>query len=255
MPDAIREARAPSAESNGDAPGRGRLAGRHILVVGGGQQVLDPTNDPIGNGRAISVLCAREGAAVAVADLDRKSADDTVARIAQDGGRSFSIEADVSQEAAVMRMIEEAHSGLGGLDGMVLNVGIAIGGLGLARIGVAEWDRTLAVNLRGPTLCCRTGSIGSIPARPSSSSRRSPLCGPDHSSPPTTPPRPQISRIDAPTSPRGCAGRHPRQHALSGPGHRRSAAARVPSGNHATPPEYRLGAWPPVGKSPMRRCF
>ncbi len=157
MPDAIREARAPSAESNGDAPGRGRLAGRHILVVGGGQQVFDPTNDPIGNGRAISVLCAREGAAVAVADLDRKSADDTVARIAQDGGRSFSIEADVSQEAAVMRMIEEAHSGLGGLDGMVLNVGIAIGGLGLARIGVAEWDRTLAVNLRGPMLCCRTG--------------------------------------------------------------------------------------------------
>ena len=157
MPDAIREPRAPSAESSGTAPGRGRLAGRRILVVGGGQQVFDPTDDPIGNGRAISVLCAREGAAVAVADLDRKSANDTVARIAQDGGRSFSIEADASQEADVVRMLEEAHSGLGGLDGIVLNVGIAIGGLGLARVEVTEWDRTLAVNLRGPMLCCRTG--------------------------------------------------------------------------------------------------
>jgi NAD(P)-dependent dehydrogenase (short-subunit alcohol dehydrogenase family) len=126
-------------------------------VVGGGQQAFDPTNDPIGNGRAISVLCAREGAAVAVADLDRKSADDTIALIAQHGGRSFSIEADVSREADVVRMMEEAHSGLGGLDGMVLNVGIAVGGLGLTRIDVAEWDRTLAVNLRGPMLCCRTG--------------------------------------------------------------------------------------------------
>jgi NAD(P)-dependent dehydrogenase (short-subunit alcohol dehydrogenase family) len=157
VPDTIREARAPSAESNGSAPGRGRLAGRRVLVVGGGQQTFDAANDPIGNGRAISVLCAREGAAVAVADLNRKSADDTITRIAEDGGRGFAVEADGSQEADVLRLFDEAHAGLGGIDGMVLNVGIAIGGLGLARVDVAEWDRTLAVNLRGPMLCCRTG--------------------------------------------------------------------------------------------------
>jgi NAD(P)-dependent dehydrogenase (short-subunit alcohol dehydrogenase family) len=157
MSDAKREVRAPSAESSGEAPGRGRLVGRRILVVGGGQQIFDAATDPIGNGRAISVLCAKEGAAVAVADLNRESADATVARIMQDGGRGFSIEADISREADVARMIVEAQSSLGGLDGMVLNAGIAIGGLGMARVTVAEWDKTLAVNLRGPMLCCRSG--------------------------------------------------------------------------------------------------
>ena len=70
-----------SAESSGTAPGRGRLDGRRILVVGGGQRVFDAATDPIGNGRAMSLLFAREGAQVAVADLNRASADDTVARI------------------------------------------------------------------------------------------------------------------------------------------------------------------------------
>jgi hypothetical protein len=46
-----RVARAASAESLGEAPGRGRLAGRRILVVGGGQRVFDAASDPIGNGR------------------------------------------------------------------------------------------------------------------------------------------------------------------------------------------------------------
>jgi NAD(P)-dependent dehydrogenase (short-subunit alcohol dehydrogenase family) len=157
MSDASREPRAPSAESLGEAAGRKRLVGRRILVVGGGQQTFDVATDPVGNGRAISLLCAREGAAVAVADVDRMSAAETVARIAQEGGRGFAIEADISREADVVRMMEEAHSGLGGLDGMVLNAGIAIGGLGLSRVDLAQWDKTLAVNLRGPMLCCRFG--------------------------------------------------------------------------------------------------
>jgi NAD(P)-dependent dehydrogenase (short-subunit alcohol dehydrogenase family) len=131
--------------------------GRRILVVGGGQQVFDVATDPIGNGRAISLLCAREGADVAVADINRASAGETVLRIAQDGGRGVAIAADISREADVARMIETAQFELGGLDGMVLNVGIAAGGLGLTCVDVAQWDETLAVNLRGPMLCCRSG--------------------------------------------------------------------------------------------------
>jgi hypothetical protein len=46
----------------GRAPGHDRLRGRKILVVGGGQRNFDPATDPIGNGRATSLLCAREGA-------------------------------------------------------------------------------------------------------------------------------------------------------------------------------------------------
>ena len=50
------------------------------------------------NGRAMSLLFAREGAHVAVADMNRASAEDTVARIAAEGGQAFSIEANIARE-------------------------------------------------------------------------------------------------------------------------------------------------------------
>jgi len=155
MTEKPRYIRPPSPESKGAAPGRRRLQGRRILVVGGGQQTFDAATDPVGNGRAMSLLFAKEGAHVAVADIHRASADDTVSRIAAEGGRAFSIEADIALEGDVVRMIEEAVDGLGGLDGMVLNVGIGVGGLGLDAVKLKEWNDTLAVNLSGPMLCCR----------------------------------------------------------------------------------------------------
>jgi NAD(P)-dependent dehydrogenase (short-subunit alcohol dehydrogenase family) len=155
MSDKIRYVRQLSPESAGEAPGRGRLKGRKILVVGGGQRTFDAATDPVGNGRAMSLLFAREGAHVAVADLNRASADDTVQRITADGGQAFSIEANIAREDDVNRMIDEAVEGLGGLDGMVLNVGIGVGALGLDRVDHKDWNDTFAVNLTGPMLCCR----------------------------------------------------------------------------------------------------
>jgi NAD(P)-dependent dehydrogenase (short-subunit alcohol dehydrogenase family) len=155
MADIERSARPPSAESLGEAPGRGRLAGRRILVVGGGQRALDPATDPIGNGRAMSVLFAREGAHVAVADMNPASAQETVAMIEAEGGRALVIVADISRPEDVERMVDEAIAGLGALDGLVLNVGIAAGDLGLAGTSPESWDRVLTVNLRGPMLCCK----------------------------------------------------------------------------------------------------
>lgn len=144
-----------SAESRGDAPARGRLKGRKILVVGGGQRVVDAATDPIGNGRAMSVLFAREGALVAVADMNLASAEATVTKIGIDGGKGVAIEADISKPDQITRMIAEAESKLGGLDGLVLNVGIGVGPLGLAGANADDWDKALAVNLRGPMLCCK----------------------------------------------------------------------------------------------------
>lgn len=66
MAELERYVRRLPAASTGDAPGRGRLVGRRILVVGGGQR--DAETDPIGNGRAMAMLFAREGATVAVSD-------------------------------------------------------------------------------------------------------------------------------------------------------------------------------------------
>ena len=155
MSDTERYVRPLSAESRGEAPGRGRLVGRRILVVGGGQQTLDPETDPVGNGRAMSILFAREGAKVAVADRDAASAEATTALIRAEGGEALIVQADISNESDVVRMIAEATEGLGGLDGLVLNVGIGLGGLGLAAVQADQWDTVLAVNLRGPMLCCR----------------------------------------------------------------------------------------------------
>lgn len=142
-------------ESAGQAAGRGRLAGRRILVVGGGQRTYDAQTDPIGNGRAISVLFAREGARVAVANRGIASARETVALITAEGGEAFPIEADISAEADVARMVDEAYEGLGGLDGLVLNAAVGVGPLGLAGVDLAFWDETFAVNVRGSMLCCR----------------------------------------------------------------------------------------------------
>jgi NAD(P)-dependent dehydrogenase (short-subunit alcohol dehydrogenase family) len=155
MADEERYIRPPSAESEGRAPGRGRLAGRRILIVGGGQQVVDAQTDPVGNGRAMSILFAREGARVAIADRNLDAAEATAALIRAEGGQPLTIVADIGVEADVARMVEAAVAGLGGLDGLILNVGVGIGGLGLAGVKSDEWDKVLAVNLRGPMLCCR----------------------------------------------------------------------------------------------------
>jgi NAD(P)-dependent dehydrogenase (short-subunit alcohol dehydrogenase family) len=64
----------------------GRLAGRKVLVVGGGQQSYGVEDAPIGNGRAIAVTCAREGAAVAVADIDLAAAEGTAELLRSEGG-------------------------------------------------------------------------------------------------------------------------------------------------------------------------
>ncbi|MBL8559577.1 MAG: SDR family oxidoreductase [Hyphomonadaceae bacterium] len=140
------------AESRGEAPGRGRLTGRRILVVGGGQRTVDAATDSIGNGRAMSVLFAREGARVAVADKSRAAAEATAAQI---GADAVVIEADIASPVAVMEMVGTAAQALGGLDGLALNVGVGVGALGLEGANADDWDKTLAINLRGPMLCCR----------------------------------------------------------------------------------------------------
>lgn len=78
-----------------------------------------------------------------------------MAQIANEGGKASAIEADISKPGDIERMVAEAEKALGGLDGLVLNVGIGVGGLGLEGATPDDWDKVLAVNLRGPMLCCK----------------------------------------------------------------------------------------------------
>src|SRR5689334_10734741 len=102
----------------------GRLAGRRILVVGAGQRRTVDDSPPVGNGRAMAMLFAREGAAVACADLDEASARETADLAARSGGAAIALAVDVAQPEQIARMTAQAHAGLGGLDGLVVNVGI-----------------------------------------------------------------------------------------------------------------------------------
>lgn len=143
------------AETLGSAPSRNRMDGRAILVVGAGQRTLEGEPlPPVGNGRAISLLCAREGAAVACADISNAAAEETVSLIRKGGGRAVPVAADVKDSAAVERMVRESCDRLGHLDGMVLNVGIG-GPSGLANQTANEWDAAFAVNLRSHMLACK----------------------------------------------------------------------------------------------------
>lgn len=137
-----------SPETRGTAPGRGRLEGRRVLVVGAGTRPSTDPEAPPGNGRAIATLAAREGAAVACVDVSSEAAEQTAASIRAEGGTAVALTADVSADADCRRAVADAIEALGGLDGIVLNVGIA-GGSTVTDTTTDEWDATFAVNVRG----------------------------------------------------------------------------------------------------------
>lgn len=141
-------------EALGMAPGRGRMEGRRVVVVGGGQTNFDLEHQPVGNGRAVAILLAREGARVMVVDRDAASADETVQLIRAEGGVADSLVADVADPQGIEVMIAEARRELGGIDGLVYNVGIP-GPVGFEENTPEAWDTTLDVNLRGAMLTAR----------------------------------------------------------------------------------------------------
>ena len=124
-----------------------RLAGRRVLVVGGGTRPSDDPDSPLGNGRAIAVLAGTEGAAVAVSDINLAAAEVTRNLVLDAGGRAFAAAADAADPDACTEAVTWATEVMGGLDGLVLNVGIGIGA-GLQGTSVSDWDTVFNVNLR-----------------------------------------------------------------------------------------------------------
>ncbi len=141
-------------ESLGSAPGRNRLTGRRIVVVGAGTRHSDESEAPIGNGRAIAVLCAREGASVACVDVNGQAAEATSQLCEQEGAKAIAVTADVRQAEACTRLVNEAAAGLGGLDSVVANVGFGAGS-GLADTSPELWDEIFALNVRSHFLIAR----------------------------------------------------------------------------------------------------
>jgi NAD(P)-dependent dehydrogenase (short-subunit alcohol dehydrogenase family) len=131
----------------------GRLDGKVALIVGGGADGPPNTGETlsIGNGRATAILCAREGAAVMVADRSETLAGETAAAIRAEGGRADSVAADVTREDDCRRACEAAVCAFAKLNLLVNNVGIAIGGR-LLETTSEQFDTMSNVNVRGQFL-------------------------------------------------------------------------------------------------------
>ena len=129
----------------------GRLDGKVALVVGGGQT----PGETVGNGRAISLRFAEEGASVVVVDRIEARAAEAVAEIEQRGQAAVAVAGDVTDSDDCRRMVEAATSSFGRLDVLVNNVGI--GGSDGGPVGLEEdvWQRIQDVNLKGMYLTCK----------------------------------------------------------------------------------------------------
>lgn len=116
-------------------------------MVGAGTRISDEPDAPVGNGRAISVVAGRAGATVVCADLDVEAARFTAALVEAEGASAHVLGGDVVDPATCAGLIAGAAAAMGGLDGLVLNVGIGAG-MGMAGTSVEQWDTVFAVNVR-----------------------------------------------------------------------------------------------------------
>lgn len=132
-----------------------RLKGKSALITGGNT----------GIGRAIALAYAREGADVAVAWIDREAETRSLEKeISSLGRKALGIRCDVTKEADVSACVSHAAASFGKLDILVSNAGIQRP-QAITDMSVEDWDRMLAVHLRGAFLVSREAARHMIPRR------------------------------------------------------------------------------------------
>jgi 3-hydroxybutyrate dehydrogenase len=107
-----------------------------------------------GIGKDIALLFAREGANVAIADLDGKAAQATASQIGASGGRAIGIAMDVTDEAAVSKGVAAMVEAFGGVEILISNAGIQIIHP-LEEFSYGDWKKMLAIHLDGAFLTTR----------------------------------------------------------------------------------------------------
>jgi 2,3-dihydro-2,3-dihydroxybenzoate dehydrogenase len=116
-----------------------------VLITGAGS----------GIGRAAAETFARQGAQVAVADINQGSAEETVQAIGRAGGRAAAFVADVSRRASVDALVAAVRQTFGRIQVLVNNAGIALPSMSLVDVEAAVWRRVLDVNLKSMLFCCQ----------------------------------------------------------------------------------------------------
>lgn len=122
-----------------------RLEGKVVIVTGGGRSL----------GQLYCLRLAEEGAKVVAADII--DVTDTIKQIEDKGGIAMGLKVDVSSEEDTLLMAEETVKRFGRIDILINNAAIyyGIGVRPFYEIGVEEWDREMAVNVKGPWLCAK----------------------------------------------------------------------------------------------------
>jgi sorbose reductase len=120
------------------------LTGKTALVTGAGR----------GLGQGMALALAEAGADIAIAELDLAAAEETVAEVGKRGRKALSFKADVTDFDSVQAMFKSAVEEWGHLDILVNNAGFAQP-VSVLEMSVQDWDRMLAVDLKGGFLCCK----------------------------------------------------------------------------------------------------
>ena len=126
-----------------------RLKDKVAVVTGAGS-----SGPGMGNGKATAILFAREGARVVAVDRNRDAAEETVGIIGGDGGEATAVQADVTRESDVARLVDAAVSKYGKPDILFNNVGIGAAAAGL-KVSLEEWDAVMDTNVKSILLVCK----------------------------------------------------------------------------------------------------
>jgi 3-oxoacyl-[acyl-carrier protein] reductase len=123
------------------------LTDRVVIITGGGK----------GIGKVYAAEFARAGARVVAVDIDGEAAEAVAREICANGGSAVGLHTDVSDEASTIEMARVALERFGSIDVLVNNASLmsALPRRSWLEIPIDEWDRVMAVNLRGVFLCCR----------------------------------------------------------------------------------------------------
>jgi len=128
-----------------------RMKGKTVLITGAGG----------GIGLATGHSLVREGAAVAIVDLDAGRAEQAASDFRDQGAKAYGVGADVTDWAAVSTAVRKTEAMLGCIDGLVNNAGIADFG-SVHETDERQWDRIMAVNVKGAFLVSKAVLPGMI---------------------------------------------------------------------------------------------